>query len=153
MTGVQTCALPICRDPHAEIFFAYASCVQALCGGDVEEPTLRRFEKRLLNELGYGLELTQTGDGLPVEADKYYRYALQSGPQLCVAETPGAIYGRSLADLQAESFEDARSLRDAKRVLRAALDVCLDGRPLKSREVMLALRHREPLRESSREGS
>jgi DNA repair protein RecO (recombination protein O) len=141
------------RDPHAEIFFAYASCVQALCGGDVEEPTLRRFEKRLLNELGYGLELTQTGDGLPVEADKYYRYALQSGPQLCVAETPGAIYGRSLADLQAESFEDARSLRDAKRVLRAALDVCLDGRPLKSREVMLALRHREPLRESSREGS
>ncbi len=54
------------------------------------------------------------------------------------------IYGRSLADLEAESFEDARSLRDAKRVLRAALDVCLDGRALKSREVMLAMRRREP---------
>jgi DNA repair protein RecO (recombination protein O) len=134
------------RDPHPEIFFSYAACVQALCEGDVEEPTLRRFEKRLLNELGYGLELTRTGDGLPVEEDKYYRYALQSGPQLCVADTPGAIYGRSLADLQAESFEDARSLRDAKRVLRAAIDVCLDGRTLKSREVMLALRQREPLR-------
>lgn len=137
------------RDPHPEIFFSYASCVQALCEGDVEEPTLRRFEKRLLNELGYGLELTQTGDGFPVEEDKYYRYALQSGPQLCVADTPGAIYGRSLADLQAESFEDARSLRDAKRVLRAAIDVCLDGRTLKSREVMLALRHREPLRQGN----
>ena len=135
------------RDPHPEIFFSYASCVQALCAGDVEEPTLRRFEKRLLNELGYGLELTQTGDGSPVEDDKYYRYALQSGPQLCVADAPGAIYGRSLADLQAESFEDARSLRDAKRVLRAAIDVCLDGRALKSREVMLALHHREPLRQ------
>ena len=134
------------RDPHPEIFFSYASCIQALCDGDVEEPTLRRFEKRLLNELGYGLELTQTGDGLPVEEDKYYRYALQSGPQLCVADAPGAICGRSLADLQAESFEDARSLRDAKRVLRAAIDACLDGRPLKSREVMLALRHREPPR-------
>jgi DNA repair protein RecO (recombination protein O) len=133
------------RDPHPDIFFSYASCVQALCGGEVEEPTLRRFEKRLLNELGYGLELTQTGDGLPLEQDKYYRFALQSGPQLCVAEAPGAIYGRSLADLQAGSFEDARSLRDAKRVLRAAIDVCLDGRSLKSREVMLALRRREPL--------
>jgi DNA repair protein RecO (recombination protein O) len=135
------------RDPHPEIFFSYASCVHALCAGEVEEPTLRRFEKRLLNELGYGLELTQTGDGSPVERDKYYRFALQSGPQQCVAETPGAVYGRSLADLQAGSFEDARSLRDAKRVLRAAIDVCLDGRTLKSREVMLALRQREPLRQ------
>ncbi|HEX3913763.1 MAG TPA: DNA repair protein RecO [Steroidobacteraceae bacterium] len=136
------------RDPHPEVFFAYAECVEALCGGAPEEPTLRRFEKRLLVELGYGLELTRTGDGAPVEQDKYYRFALQSGPQLCVAEAPGAIYGRSLADLQAESFADARSLRDAKRVLRAAIDVCLDGRTLKSREVMLALRYREPLRET-----
>jgi recombinational DNA repair protein (RecF pathway) len=49
-----------------------------------------------------------------------------------------------LTDLHAENFEDARTLRDAKRVLRAAIEVCLDGRPLKSREVMRALRHREP---------
>jgi hypothetical protein len=53
------------------------------------------------------------------------------------------VYGQSLADLQAECFDDARSLRDAKRVLRAAIDACLDGRSLKSREVALALRRRE----------
>jgi hypothetical protein len=57
-----------------------------------------------------------------------------------VAEAPGAVYGQSLADLHSESFADARSLRDAKRLLRAAIDACLDGRALKSREVMLALR-------------
>jgi hypothetical protein len=34
-------------------------------------------------------------------------------------------------------------LRDAKRVLRAALEACLDGRELKSREVMRAMRRRE----------
>jgi DNA repair protein RecO (recombination protein O) len=135
------------RDPHPEIFFSYASCLQALCDGEVEEPTLRRFEKRLLNELGYGLELAQTDDGFPVEQNKYYRFAVQSGPQLCVADSPGAIYGQSLADLQAESFGNARSLRDAKRLLRAAIDVCLDGRALKSREVLLALRQRESTRQ------
>jgi DNA repair protein RecO (recombination protein O) len=129
-------------DPHPEIFSSYAACVQSLCAGEFEEPTLRRFEKRLLNDLGYGLELSRTGDGVPVERDGYYRFALQSGPQLCVAEAPGAVYGQSLADLQAERFGDARSLRDAKRLLRAAIDACLDGRPLKSREVALALRHR-----------
>ncbi len=135
------------RDPHPEIFCSYAACLQALCDGEIEEPTLRRFEKRLLNELGYGLELGQTGDGLPVEQNKYYRFAVQSGPQLCVADSPGAICGQSLADLEAESFGNARSLRDAKRVLRAAIDVCLDGRALKSREVLLALRQRETPRQ------
>ncbi|MDP9084160.1 MAG: DNA repair protein RecO [Pseudomonadota bacterium] len=133
-------------DPHPEIFFSYASCVQALCEGEGEEPALRRFEKRLLNDLGYGLELAQTNEGLPVNPAEYYRFALQSGPQPCGAEAPGAVHGQSLADLQAESFGDPRSLRDAKRLLRAALDVCLDGRALKSREVMLALRHRGAVR-------
>jgi DNA repair protein RecO (recombination protein O) len=130
-------------DPHPEIFISYAACVQALCDGEIEEPTLRRFEKRLLNDLGYGLELARTGDGVPVEPGRYYRFAAMSGPQLCVAEAPGAVYGQSLADLQSECFDNARSLRDAKRVLRAAIDVCLDGRSLKSREVALALRHRD----------
>jgi DNA repair protein RecO (recombination protein O) len=130
-------------DPHPEIFFAYASCVEALCAGAAEEPTLRLFEKRLLHDLGYGLELATTDEGLPVEPGSYYRFAVERGPQLCVADAPGAIYGRSLADLEAETFEDARSLRDAKRVLRLAIDACLDGRPLKSREVLLALRQRE----------
>jgi len=130
-------------DPHPEIFCSYAACVQALCDGEALEPTLRRFEKHLLNDLGYGLELAKTGDGAPVEPGQYYRFAVESGPQPCVAEAPGAVYGQSLADLQAESFGDDRSLRDAKRVLRAAIDACLDGRPLKSREVALALRQRE----------
>ena len=129
-------------DPHPEIFFAYASCVQALCGGEVEEPTLRRFEKRFLHELGYGLELSTTNAGVPVDPGGYYRFAVQSGPQPCVADTPGAVYGQSLADLQSESFGDTRSLRDAKRVLRAAIDACLDGRALKSRNVAMAMRHR-----------
>ena len=131
-------------DPHPEIFFSYAACMESLCAGAAVEATLRRFEKRLLNDLGYGLDLAQTSEGQPVQTDRYYRFALESGAQPCVAEAPGAVYGQSLADLQAETFGDARSLRDAKRLLRAAIDACLDGRTLKSREVMLALRQLEP---------
>ena len=134
-------------DPHLEIFYSYAACIEALCAGEGEEAALRRFEKRLLHDLGYGLQLTTTDDGLPVVADCYYRMAADRGPQACVADSPGAVYGRSLTDLDAESFANPRSLRDAKRVLRAAIDSCLDGRSLKSREVMLALRQtRQPTR-------
>jgi DNA repair protein RecO (recombination protein O) len=133
-------------DAHPEIFYSYASCVEALCAGAGEESTLRLFEKRLLHDLGYGLELAQTDEGLPVEPQRYYRFALESGPQLCVADAPGAVYGQSLNDLDAGTFDNVRSLRDAKRVLRVAIDACLEGRPLKSREVMLALRQQNPAR-------
>jgi len=135
--------LTVRADPHPEIFAAYSEAIRALNGAEDEETCLRRFEKRLLDYLGYGLELSRTVDGAPIDAAAYYRFAAERGPQPCVAESPGAVYGRSLADLDAESFGDARSLRDAKRVLRAALDACLDGRTLKSREVMRAMRRRE----------
>ena len=135
-------------DPHPEIFQAYAACLESLSGGAGEEEALRRFEKRLLDNLGYGLELSRTADGAPVTVEGFYRFQAQRGPQPCVAEAPGAVYGRSLADLEAEAFDDPRSLKDAKRVLRAALDACLDGRELKSREVMRALRRRADLTDS-----
>jgi hypothetical protein len=60
-----------------------------------------------------------------------------------VADAPGAVYGQSLADLELERFADVRSLRDAKRVLRTAIDACLEGRALKSREVLVEMRRRE----------
>jgi len=81
---------------------------------------------------------------VPVDPGSYYRFAADGRPSLCVAEAAGAVYGQSLADLEAETFLDSRSLRDAKRILRAGLDSCLDGRILKSREVMRAMRRREP---------
>jgi DNA repair protein RecO (recombination protein O) len=135
-------------DSHPEIFSSYASCVEALCAGAAEEPTLRLFEKRLLHDLGYGLELARTDEGFAVQPDRFYRYALERGAQACEPDAPGAMYGQSLADLDNETFQDARSLRDAKRLLRAAIDACLDGRVLKSREVMLALRQQNPRRDA-----
>ena len=129
-------------DPHPEVFDSYAGCVSALCAGLPEESCLRRFEKRLLDDLGYGLELSRTPEGLPIDPGRYYRYAPERGPQACVADEPGAVYGHSLVDLAAERLEDARTLRDAKRVLRIALDACLDGRSLKSREVVRAMHRR-----------
>lgn len=129
-------------DPHPEVFDSYADCVLALCAGAPEESSLRRFEKRLLDDLGYGLELSRTPEGHPIDPDGYYRYAPERGPQACVAEEPGAVYGRSLTSLAAGRFEDERTLRDAKRVLRIALDACLDGRALNSREVVRAMHRR-----------
>ncbi len=134
--------LTVRADPHPQAFLAYEEAIQTLTHGEDEESALRRFEKRLLDDLGYGLELGRTAEGGPIDAERYYRFKAESGPQACVAEAPGAVYGRSLADLEAEEFTDARSAHDAKRMLRAAIDACLEGKSLKTRECLVELRRR-----------
>jgi len=59
-----------------------------------------------------------------------------------VAEGELVLAGASLLSLAREELADPQSLADARRLLRAALDQCLDGRPLRTREVMLAMRSR-----------
>jgi len=129
-------------DPHPEIFEDYAQALAALAAAEPEEPALRRFEKRFLQSLGYGLDFAHTSRGEPIDPSGYYCLRQQSGPQACVADAPGAVYGQSLTDLEEEELSHPRSLRDAKRLLRTAIDACLEGRALKSREVLIALRRR-----------
>ncbi|MDE2305797.1 MAG: DNA repair protein RecO [Gammaproteobacteria bacterium] len=131
-------------DPHPRIFDYYDATLGALRSAGDEAAHLRRFEKRLLEELGYGLQLAYSEEGAPIEPTAYYRIEPHGGPRRCVAEAPGAVYGRSLADLDSGEFADARSLRDAKRMLRAAIDACLEGRPLNSRQIMSELHRRRP---------
>jgi hypothetical protein len=57
-----------------------------------------------------------------------------------VAEGTLIFCGASLLSLAREELKDARSLVDARRLLRAALDRLLDGRPLRTREVLLEMR-------------
>ena len=42
--------------------------------------------------------------------------------------------------LAREELRDPRSLADARRLLRAAIDQCLDGYALRTREVLAAMR-------------
>jgi hypothetical protein len=60
-----------------------------------------------------------------------------------VGESAATYRGASLAALAAEDLDDPQCLRDARRLLREALSACLEGRNLRSREVMAALRQRE----------
>jgi DNA repair protein RecO (recombination protein O) len=131
-------------DPHPRLYAAYAQLMAALAVRQCDPAcALRVFEKRLLEELGYGLNLDmETASGRPVEAQRSYRYRVDSGPELVngVAEGSLVFCGSSLLALAAETLDDARSLADARRLLRAALDQILDGRELRTRQVALAMR-------------
>ena len=132
------------HDPHPALYDAYSALLARLAAPDGRPVrALRLFEKKLLEELGWGLSLEcEASAGLPVQAERCYRYRIDGGAELVdgVAEGSLVFSGASLLSLAREELDDERSLLDARRLLKAALDQALDGRPLRTREVMIAMR-------------
>ncbi|MGE0580948.1 MAG: DNA repair protein RecO [Steroidobacteraceae bacterium] len=131
-------------DPHPDLFDAYAGTLAALAAGTSPDAPLRAFERRLLDELGYGVELeTEQDTGRAIDPDGRYVYRAGQGVTRAVADAPGAVAGRSLLDLAAGRLAGAAGFEDARRVLRAALDYCLEGRELATRAVARAVAGKE----------
>lgn len=128
------------EDAHAVLFDAYAAALAALSRGATETAELRRFEKTLLRELGYGLVLTHDSSGQPIDAGMRYRYQVEHGPvDARETESGQAVSGRTLIDLAADQFADARSLKESKQLMRYLLSHYLAGQPLQTRRVFIEL--------------
>lgn len=131
-------------DPHPGLFDAYAATLALLAGGAAPSAPLREFERRLLEELGYGLDLeVEQETGRALDPDGRYTYRPGLGVTRAVADAPGTVAGRSLLRLAAGRLAESAELEDARRVLRAALDYCLEGRELATRAVARALAFKE----------
>ena len=134
--------LTLRHDPVPEVFDHYQQALNALRSGAALQPALRIFEMRLLQALGYGIELSQAQSGQPLEPQDFYQFRPAQGLFPAVAGTAGAISGRSLLGLLQEQLEDEGTQDDARRLLQAALAHCLEGRELSTRVVARALRGR-----------
>jgi len=130
------------HDPLPDLFDHYHEALARLGAGTALEPCLRIFEKRLLEVLGYGVDLvSEAHGGAALAPDRYYDF--RPGHGLVPArEAGGALRGSSLLALAAEELSDARALTDARRLLQAALAGCLEGRPLASRAVAKSMKRR-----------
>ena len=126
------------------MFDAYHETLESLRHGAALEPQLRVFEKRLLEAVGYGLDLSaESQTGKRIEPDEYYYFRPEQGLVATVAEASDALAGRSLIGLANERLEGRRELEDSRRLLQAALAQCLEGRPLATRAVAKAVARRE----------
>ena len=134
-------------DPHPGLFAAYQLLLTELAAASGEEPPLRRFEKRLLDELGYGLTLDcEAVSGVPIVAEEQYCYVLDRGPLAASPSEVGVpVSGQGLLALRDGMLTDPAVLREVKRLTRAALAEQLRGRALKTRELYRV--KREPLPE------
>jgi DNA repair protein RecO (recombination protein O) len=133
------------HDSHPDVFALYGGTLEALKVDAEGVRPLRLFEKRLLDALGYGLALErEVGSERPLEQRFAYRYRFDQGATRIegVAEGVDIFSGRTLLAVAREDFADLAVCAEARTLLRAALDRCLDGKELNTREVMLALRRR-----------
>jgi DNA repair protein RecO (recombination protein O) len=132
------------HDPLPLLFDTYHAALEGLRHGAPLEPQLRVFEKRLLEALGYGLDLSaEAHTGKRIEPDEYYHFRPEQGLVATVADAAGALVGHSVIGLANEHLSGERELEDAKRLLQAALAQCLEGRPLATRTVARAVARRE----------
>ena len=127
------------HDPHPELYRQYRETLHALASADRPlEQTLRIFEKRLLEAVGYGLMLDHAADtGEPLRPDRHYCYVADVGP---VSGTRGSagirVSGKALIALGAERMDGEETLREVKRLMRDVINAHLQGRPLLSRSIV-----------------
>lgn len=126
------------HDAHPTLFGDYAAVLQALPVKENRQPKLRIFEKRLLDAIGYGLLLDQEGvSGKNIDPSKTYYYRMELGavPSRCTGDDVVRVSGNTLIALLNERLSGPVQLQEVKRLMRLAVDHCLDRRPILSRSL------------------
>ncbi len=122
-------------DPHEPLFALYVETLHEL-REQRTAPALRRFEKRVLEALGYGVDFTvEAGGATPVESGRRYRVDPDAGP----IPDPHGVDGEVLCQLADEAF-DEDSGGDMRRILAALLRPHLGAKPMKTAALLRALR-------------
>lgn len=130
-------------DVHEAVFEHYHHCLYSLEKGNNIELTLRVFETRLLELLGFGLGIhadADTGEG--IIADAVYDYYLEYGPvksrKSSVNNLP-QISGACLLALANEQYQilaqSPQYLTELKQLMRTVIGHHLGSRKLRSREL------------------
>lgn len=130
-------------DPAPGVYALYSQALAELASQPSPAPAVRRFEGRLLRELGFASAFDRDRGGKRVRAEDFYRYDPRNG--IVPASDGEALSGSLLTAIAAEQFEDPKVLASAGEVFRRLIAYHLGGRPLKTLQVARAAA-REPWR-------
>lgn len=126
------------EEPCDELFDHYQQALEQLSLVTVVEPVLRRFEKQLLQSLGYWLSFPVKSQG---EADGFYLTEDSQWLPLTAEPTPlqkpRSFLAVDLAAIEHDDYSAIQTLRAAKRLMRLALSPLLGDKPLKSKDLFI----------------
>ena len=111
------------HDPHGELFDAYSGLLNILANGADMEMHLRLFEKTLLKELGYALELEHESDGSTrIDPQAIYQYVPMYGAVRVDRASSNVltVRGTTLLALAGEKL-DKKDLDESKQFMRSVI--------------------------------
>lgn len=141
------------QDPAPDLYDAYALARARIGAGDALGWTLRRYERDLLDALGFGFDWHHDGDGAPIDPAARYRLDPEYGPRRLLSDRghgdrSTAATGRALLALADDSAPDPEDQQGLRRAMRGVLSHYLGSRGLKSWEMLAELGRVTARRES-----
>ncbi|HEY4092454.1 MAG TPA: DNA repair protein RecO [Luteibacter sp.] len=125
------------QDPNPELFGHYERTLQRMAAGHPLAWTLRRFERDMLDALGYALQLDVDAiNGEPLDAAATYVYDPESGAMPGRRGDPRALRGSDLLALAADTVPDQAGLAALRRMMRQVITFHLGGGELKAWRVL-----------------
>ena len=126
-------------DQHKTLYQYYKTALLSLANG-FHQQVLRKFEKQLLEELGYGLLPKISVDKYCIKPDVYYRFVPTVGLQELPITTSVNNYiylGKNLVSIAEDAWHDQGALLTAKYLFRQVLMFLLNGKKINSRNFFL----------------
>ncbi len=129
------------EDEHAALFDYYAQTLRTLARSEPLPATLRRFELKMLQEMGYALPLDRDERGEQVLADRNYFYVPEHGPASRQSSGQNGVQlsGKTLLDMAQDEYSDAQTRQQSKQLMRFLLAHYLGDKPLHTRQLLIDL--------------
>ncbi len=130
-------------DPHEHLFTYYRETLVELGTQKNLAIVLRRFEIRLLKELGYALTLEHDAEtGTAVKPDYHYRYVIERGPVLASgANDEFRFLGKTLLDMAFDDYSDPLTVQQSKALMRLLINHYLGNQTLHTRQLLKDMQH------------
>lgn len=127
------------EDPHEALFAYYAETLKTLGMTDDFATTLRRFELKLMQELGYAVPLAWDEFGEIVDPNRSYYYVAERGAcaQPPYQENSVQLQGSTLLDMQADQYLTPQTQLQSKQLMRMLLAHYLGDKPLHTRQLLI----------------
>jgi DNA repair protein RecO (recombination protein O) len=129
-------------DAHERLFDSYETALINLAHGCREAIVLRAFEKELLREIGYAVNLRdEASSGMPLDPQARYTYVPDRGLIRVdsSAATDTEMRGATALAIDRDDYSDPQTAAIAKQLMRTLIEYHLNGRPLVTRRIFFAL--------------
>ena len=132
------------EDPHEALFEYYSATLKILASGEDLATTLRRFELKLLQELGYAIPLQHDAVNAEIVASTNYRYIAEHGATRLNGspvriDNGIQLLGKTLIDMVSDDYSNAQTQQQSKQLMRYLIAHYLGDKPLHTRQLLIDL--------------